>query len=59
VEILLPSRFKYSLAGISAGAAVYSAIEIGKRIENKGKRILVIIPDTGERYISSGLFANN
>ena len=45
------------LAGISAGAAMYAAAEISKRPENKGKTIIVIIPDTGERYLSTELYA--
>lgn len=44
------------LAGISSGAAMHAALELAKRDENKGKTIVVILPDTGERYISTELY---
>ncbi len=46
------------MAGISAGAAVCAALQVAKRKENKGKLMIVILPDTGERYLSTDLFAD-
>ncbi|OPZ76956.1 MAG: O-acetylserine sulfhydrylase [Alphaproteobacteria bacterium ADurb.Bin438] len=46
------------LIGISGGAALFAALEISKREENKDKNIVVIIPDSGERYLSSALFSD-
>ena len=44
------------LAGISAGAALFAATELAKKEENAGKTIVVLLPDTGERYLSTEMF---
>lgn len=45
------------IVGISSGAAVYAALQLAQRSENKGKRIVTLLPDTGERYLSTQLYA--
>ena len=53
----LCARREGVLAGISGGAALYAAIQVGSRPEFRGKRIAVVVPDSGERYVTAPFFA--
>jgi cysteine synthase A len=51
------ARLEGALVGISCGAALWAAIEVGKRAQSRGKRIAVVLPDSGERYVSTPFFS--
>ena len=52
----LMGRSEGVLVGISSGAAVWAAVQLAKRPENRGRTIVVLLPDTGDRYLSTPMF---